>query len=521
MRAGGIVRVPAQIGETLDMRIGRQILASAALGLLVAAFVGPAAAEPVRLTILQVNDWDRMEEQQGRGGFARFMTILEEEDAASQEVLLVHSGDMLSPSLLSGFDKGAHMIELMNRVPLDVMVVGNHEFDFGPEVARQRIAEARFPVLGTNIASGSGEPMPGTERSLMLEVSGFRLGFFGITTPATLTASSPGGYSFAPVLETARAMAQELRGQGADLVLAVTHTGREEDFAMFDEGVADIILTGHDHDLRLLYNGRTAMMESGSQAEYVGAMDLVLERTEKDGKSRVTWRPSFRTLDSAAYAPHPEGVKLVAAYEERLSGELDKVAGTTLTPLDSRRAAVRSEETAIGNLIADAMRTAVGADVAITNGGGIRGDRLYEAGTVLTRRDVQSELPFGNKTVKLEVSGADIVTALENGLSRVEDGAGRFPQVSGMTVTAELDRPAGSRVTSVRIGGVNLDPSATYSLATNDFMARGGDGYEVFAAARNLIDPQAARLMASQVAEWLGSAGEVSPRVEGRLELRR
>lgn len=503
------------------MSMARHALGAAILSLALSGAAAQAAAEPVRLTILQVNDWDRMEEQQGRGGFARFMTILEEEGADREEVLLVHSGDMLSPSLLSGFDRGAHMIELMNRVPLDMMVVGNHEFDFGPEVAAERIAEARFPVLGTNIAGEDGAPLPGTERSLMLEVEGFRLGFFGITTPATLAVSSPGGYRFAPVLETARAMAGELREQGADLVVAVTHTGREEDFAMFDEGVADIILTGHDHDLRMVYNGRTAMMESGSQAEYVGAMDLVLERVEKDGSSRLTWRPSFRTLDSAAYAPHPEGEKLVAGFEARLSEELDKVAGTTLTPLDSRRAAVRSEETAIGNLIADAMRQAVGADVAITNGGGIRGDRLYEAGTVLTRRDVQSELPFGNKTVKLDVSGADIVTALENGLSRVEDGAGRFPQVSGMTVTADLSRPAGSRVTSVRIGGTNLDPSATYTLATNDFMARGGDGYEVFTSAPVLLDPSAARLMASQVAEHIEAGGEVAPEVEGRLVLHR
>jgi 5'-nucleotidase/UDP-sugar diphosphatase len=175
---------------------------------------------------------------------------------------------------------------------------------------------------------------------------------------------------------------------------------------------------------------------------------------------------------------------------------------------------VRAQEAAIGNLIADAMRAAVDADVAITNGGGIRGNKTYPAGTELKRRDILAELPFGNKTAKLELTGADIVEALEHGFSKVEEGAGRFPQVSGMTVAVDLTKPAGARVQSVKVGDVNLDPSATYTVATNDFMARGGDGYAAFVGARNLIDPAAAQLMASQVIDHVAAAGTVSPAVE-------
>jgi 5'-nucleotidase/UDP-sugar diphosphatase len=178
---------------------------------------------------------------------------------------------------------------------------------------------------------------------------------------------------------------------------------------------------------------------------------------------------------------------------------------------------VRAQEAAIGNLIADAMRAAVDADVAITNGGGIRGNKTYPAGTELKRRDILAELPFGNKTAKLELTGADIVEALEHGFSKVEEGAGRFPQVSGMTVAVDLTKPAGARVQSVKVGDVNLDPSATYTVATNDFMARGGDGYAAFVGARNLINPAAAQLMASQVIDHVAAAGTVSPVVEGRI----
>ena len=190
---------------------------------------------------------------------------------------------------------------------------------------------------------------------------------------------------------------------------------------------------------------------------------------------------------------------------------------TTGTEIDSRRASVRTGETAIGNLIADAMREAVGADIGFTNGGGIRADRIYDPGATLTRRDIQTELPFGNKTVLLELSGADVIAALENGFSRIEDVSGRFPQVSGLTVSYDPDAAAGSRVVEVKVGDAPLDPAKTYTLATNDFMANGGDGYGMFAGATRIIEAVAAKLMAAQVIEYIEAAGTVSPTVEGRL----
>jgi 2',3'-cyclic-nucleotide 2'-phosphodiesterase (5'-nucleotidase family) len=284
-----------------------------------------------------------------------------------------------------------------------------------------------------------------------------------------------------------------------------------------EAGVADLILSGHDHDLRILYDGRTAVVESASQASYVTAIDLVLDRIETNGRSRVTWHPSFRTLDSAAVEPDARGLELIKAYEGKLAAELDMVIGRTMTALDSRRGTVRAQEAAVGNLIADAMRTAVGADVAMTNGGGIRGDRVYEAGTVLTRRDIQRELPFGNRTVKLEVTGAELLAALENGFSRVEEEAGRFPQVSGMRVEVDLAKPGGARVQAVEVAGKPLEPEGRYILATNDYMARGGDGYEALASARRLVNEASARLLASQVIDHIAARGEVAARVEGRI----
>lgn len=488
-------------------------------GLLIAPVV--AEAEPVRVKILQLNDWDRFEESRGRGGFARVAAVLKAERAEADDVLVVHAGDAISPSLLSGFDKGAHMIDLLNRLPMDLFTPGNHEFDFGKEIAAQRFTDARFPVVSANIVEPGGGRFAGLPASRIVEVGGFKLGFFGMTTPQTSEISSPGDLVFRPPLEVAAEMAKQLRAEGADLVVALTHTGFEEDLALYRQAAVDLILTGHDHDLRIMYNGRVAMVESGSQGEVVTAIELTLDRVKEGDRTRVVWTPSFRTLDTAAYAPDPEMKAITDGLEAKLAKELDVVIGRTATALDSRRVIVRGEEAAIANMIADAMRLAVDAELAITNGGGIRGDKQYAAGQALTRRDVLTELPFGNKTVKLALKGGEIVEALENGFSQVEQGAGRFPQVSGMRVTVDLARPAGQRVIEVTVGGAPLDRDRVYTVATNDFLARGGDGYAVFARAKPLIDPAAALLMASQVIDYVATRGEVAPSVEGRIVIRR
>jgi 5'-nucleotidase / UDP-sugar diphosphatase len=178
---------------------------------------------------------------------------------------------------------------------------------------------------------------------------------------------------------------------------------------------------------------------------------------------------------------------------------------------------VRTGEAALGNLVADALKEAVKADVAITNGGGLRGNKEYPAGHALTRKDVLTELPFGNRTVKLQVTGATILSALENGLSDTENGGGRFPQVSGLKIEYDTKRPKGSRIVSVEANGKPLDVNAKYTIATNDFMANGGDGYVMFREARPLLTARDAKLMANDVMAYVAQHKTISPSVEGRL----
>jgi 5'-nucleotidase/UDP-sugar diphosphatase len=492
----------------------RGLLAGAAI----LATFGYAAAQESTVTIsfVSTNDIDRMgESRDGRGGVARLAGVLEAERAENPNTFLIHAGDTISPCLLCGFDGGAHMIALFNELDPAVFVPGNHEFDFGPEVYLERAAEATFPLLAANVRGPDGQPLPGHEDTRLIEVEGVTIGFLGLVTASTVQVSSPGDLQFADELATAAAQAAALREAGADIVVAVAHSGMDVDFAMYNARVADVVLTGHDHDLRVMYDGRTAMVESSSQAEYVVVTHLDVT-VEVDGDERdVSWRPRFEVIDSADVEPDADVAALVEGYEAELSEALDIEIGTTQVPLDSRRASVRSMETMIGNVIADAMRTATGADVALTNGGGIRADRTYDAGATLSRRDIFSELPFGNATVLVTLSGADLLAALEHGYARLPETSGAFPQISGMTVVLDIAQPAGSQVVGATVGDAPLDPLAVYRVATNDFLLRGGDGYGMLANGETLVDAAAGQLMASQVIDYIAAQGGIGTDVIG------
>lgn len=476
------------------------------------------AQEAVTIRFVQTNDIDRMSPEKGRGGFARLATVVKEEKAKGN-AFFVHAGDTISPSLLSGFDKGAHVIEILNNMGVDVMAPGNHEFDLGPDAFRARMAEAKFDVLATNIVDGNGLPN-NTKADKIVDVQGIKVGFFGLTTEDTPIASSPGDIKFRSTIDTGREKAKELRGKGADLVVAVAHTPLEVDMILARSAGIDVIISGHDEHLLAFYDGKVVLSEAESQGNYINVVELSVKKTEKDGKATVTWSPNFRIIDSATVKPDPQIEAIVKGYEDKLSKELDVEIGVTETPLDSRRATVRGGEAAMGNLVADALRVSVGADVAITNGGGLRADKQYEAGQKLKRRDILAEMPFGNTTVLMELTGDKIKAALENGVSQVRELGGRFPQVSGMNVEVDVKETPGSRVKSVTINGQPLDPAKTYKLATNDFMARGGDGYRALTDGKLLIDVSASQLMASQVIDYIAKTGKVAPKVEGRVVLR-
>jgi 2',3'-cyclic-nucleotide 2'-phosphodiesterase (5'-nucleotidase family) len=224
-------------------------------------------------------------------------------------------------------------------------------------------------------------------------------------------------------------------------------------------------------------------------------------------------------IDTANVTPDPAVAAVVATYERELAQQMDVPIATTAVALDSRNATVRTAEAAIGNLVADAMRAASQTDVAIMNGGGIRAGKVYPPGSEITRRDVLAEMPFGNRVVTLEITGQVLRQALETGLAQLPRAGGRFPQVSGLTLRADTARPAGARILSMSVGGAPLEPAKRYTVATNDFLARGGDGYP-FASITPLLPVTDSPLLANEVMVYLRRLGTVRTGVEGRIVLR-
>ncbi len=479
-----------------------------------------ASADTVKITLLGAGDVYKYSGSKTRGGLARLNAVAKAERAANPNFLYLFDGDLISPSLMSGLDKGENMIALTNLVPFDLAVPGNHEFDFGPEVFAQRVKQSKYPWAAINITTADGKAVDGLAGVMTKDLGGVKIALIPVAQDTSPEVATTGTLKFSNSTETAIAAAKAARKNGADLVVGVVQTPRSQDAQLFSSKAFDVILSGDDHELAMEYDGITAYVETSIDANYLVPVDINVTIETKDAKRSVKWEPSFRFIDTAAVEPDAETVKASAVYDAMLDKELNVVIGKTVGPLDSRRNMVRKQETAMGNLIADALRKAVGADVTIINGGGIRADREYAAGSDITRKDVLSELPFGNTTVLVEVSGKQIKDALENGFSKFEDGAGRFPQVSGLKVEADVSKPPGSRVTSVMVGDKPLDLAATYKLATNDYMLSGGDGYTSFAGGKVIINGGNGKLMANDVMYYIRTAGSVDAKVEGRIVIK-
>lgn len=483
--------------------------------------VGPLPEPEVRITLLQINDVYTLDPVDGgrRGGFARLATLVQRIRRESPATLFVLSGDTLSPSVASAVLQGAQMIAGLNAVGLDLATFGNHEFDFGPAVLAERMRESQFTWVSSNVLDRrTGRPLGGAQPELLLTLNGVRIGVLGLTTPESAVTSSPG-----PDVEiqepsgAARAVSGELRRRGAQLIVAVTHQDVAADRAMAAApGVdVDVVLGGHEHEPRVAEEGKTLITKAGSDARYLVQVDLWYG---SDGRLRErSW--TFHEV-SARIPPDPRVAALVAAHAERLGRELDVVVGRTEVPLEARRGRLRTEESNLGSFVADAMRARMRADVALINGGGIRGDRVVPPGP-LTRRDLAGLLPFGNVVMVLEVTGRALQAALEQGLALREREGGGFLQVAGLRMRFDPARPPGQRVVAVAVGGAPLDPERRYTAAVADYVVRGGDGITALREGRVLVDAGHGPLLADILLQAVAAQPSIVPRVDGRLRLDR
>ncbi len=477
------------------------------------------ATPTTRITLLQLNDVYQLSpvDKGKNAGLARVATLRKQILAESPNTLFLLAGDTISPSVASTIFKGQQMIAAWNAIGLDYACLGNHEFDFGNEVLLERMKESKFAWLGSNVIDRStGKPFNGMPPFVIRNLGGVKVGLFGLLTTDTQTSSKPGAnIRFVDPLMTARSLVKQMRARGAKLIIAVTHLTMSKDKELAATGLVDVIIGGHEHALLESLAGRTPIFKWGQDARTLGRIDLnVNARTGK--LISLDWA-GIPVTD--AVPDEPVVAAVIAEYESKVSAELDKPVGRTAVELNATTLANRNKETNLGNFITDAFRQATGADAGLMNGGSVRVDKIFPVGG-LSKRDTLAILPFENPVVKIEITGAVLRAALENGVSQVveESESGRFPQISGVQFDFDGRKPAGARVVKVTVNGQPLDEKKTYTLAATTYIAGGGDGYAMFKNAKLLIEPESAQIDSTVLANAIAAVGEIAPKVEGRVK---
>src|SRR5689334_11085924 len=493
-----------------------------ALVLFVAAFFSIEAQEKtrcnVKVTLLQVNDvYQFAPVDQGKaGGLGRILTLRKSIQQQNPNTLLLMAGDTISPSVESITYKGAQMIEAWNAIGLDYATYGNHEFDFGPEVLAQRVGESKFGWIAANVIDKTtNKPFGDVPAYVVREFGGVKIGIFGLVLPETKITSKPGAnVEFRSPCETAKQVVSELHEQGVRVVIALTHLSMREDKEVARCAGVNLIVGGHEHTLLESHAGIAPIFKMTSDARELGRIDPNISPATGELES-IDWK--VIPVDSSTKEA-PEFAAMYRKYAGLLA-ELAKPVGRTSVALDARSLESRTRETNVGDFIADAFRKSTAADVGFMNGGSVRADSLIAPGK-LTMRDLLSILPFKNKLVKIEVTGATLRAALEHGVSRsAEDSQpGGFPQVSGIQFSFDASRPPGARLVDVKVNGLPLDDAKKYTLTTTTFVALdGGDGYSMFKGSPVIIPPERAPIDVDAVRKAIG-VRPIAPKVEGRIK---
>lgn len=530
----------------------KKILLGATALTLCAGFSTAAQAE-FTLNILHINDFhsrfgpitdsdsncDAETDAAGEcfGGIARLATAVADKRAEldGENVVLLDAGDQFQGSLFYTQYRSEIIAEFANKLGIELMAVGNHEFDDGPEELAKLLEAADFPIISGN-TNVENEPLLAgkLEGTHVLEIGGEKIGFVSALAEDTDETSSPGeNVEFDDTITSLRTQVDALTAAGVNKIIALTHVGYTQDLEIAANvpGI-DVIVGGHSHTLlsnteegaaggypTMVNNPEgkeVPVVTAYSYGKYLG--DLVVTW---DDEGNVTSAAGDPILIDASVEPNEEYATRLAELEEPLQELMAEVIGTASDNLEGSREVCRVEECSLGNLLADAILDRVkdqGADIAFQNGGGIRAS--IDAGEI-TMGEVLTVLPFSNTLATVDISGADVIEALENGVSDVENGAGRFSQVAGLKYSYTLSKPVGERVSDVMVRGegdawVPIDEEATYTIVTNNYVRGGGDGFATFAEGDNPYDfgPPLEQVLAEYIAK---QGGEVAPYLDGRI----
>lgn len=528
-------------------RLAIGILSAGALAL----SAGTALAD-FQLTILHINDFHSRIEQINKydstcsakesdagecfGGIARVKSAIDAKRAELKggNLLVLDAGDEFQGSLYYSTFKSGPVAEFMNGIGFDAMAIGNHEFDDGPAELDKLIGAVKFPIISGNTISAKGSLLDGKYKGYVIkEIGGQKVAIVSVLAKDTNETSSPGkDITFEDEITYLQTAVKEIEAQGVDKIIALTHVGylKDQEIAEKVDGI-DVIVGGHSHT----YLSSTDKKSSGpyptlvkspsgvevpivtayAYSKYLGDLTVTF-----DDKGVVTAAKGAPELLDASVKPDEGYAARVKELGKPLEELKAKIVGSSAATIDGDRKSCRAVECSMGNLVADAALDRVagqGITISIANGGGLRAS--IDAGDV-SMGEVLTVLPFQNTIATFQMDGAGIKEALENGVSQVDEGAGRFPQVSGLKYTFDRSKPVGSRILSVEVKEgdkfVPLEAAKTYGVVTNNYVRGGGDGYKTFATkAVNAYDygPN----LEDVVAAYLTAHNPYKPYTDGRI----
>ena len=499
--------------EDIPMRSRHKLLALAlSLALLLSLAVPVCAAETTdsttkdltgHIVILHTNDVHG-----GIAGYAKLAAAKESYTASGAYTLLVDAGDYIQGDPTVSASQGKTAIELMNSTGYDAATVGNHEFDYGYANLKTISAQANFPILAANVQYNGATAFD--SHTIFTAANGKKIGVFGLETPETATKAHPAkiqGVTFVggqDMMKLAQTEVDTLKAAGCDYVICLGHLGidaestgnRSIDVLNAVTGI-DVFIDGHSHStleqIKAATNGtgkvgNAYLTSTGTKLANVGVVDIA-----PDGTITTSNVP----LDTLT-AENADTAAVIQRIQQQIDADYGAVFAQSEVQLDGEKAQVRTGETNLGDLITDAMLWQAGTlgekvDAAVNNGGSIRAS-LSVGG--LTKKDINTVLPFGNTLYLVKLTGAQLLEALEASTCSLPESIGAFPQVSGIEYTVNTGAKFSStenypgstygkpnavnRVTIQRVGGATFDPAETYTIVTNDFLGAGGDTYYTF-----------------------------------------
>jgi len=488
------------------------------------------------------------------GGVSARATLVRQirSEVGADNMLLLDTGDVLVGTPIDSVFRGEPTVLAYNSMGYDAQNMGNHAFDFETSENRLEILEglADYPIMAANVSGLNFDADPGFIKKTVGGLNVLIIGIGNVDTPEISNPTS--GTKFADPIQTVKDVVAA-QGGDADLIIAQVHEDTFRDIDLFESvPEVDVVIGGHTFGFRGMVTRGVFTADSvpsdplpdqptsldnpngvyvragegpfkGRLGTSLGRLDITVEngKVVKATSDNIVVMPANEfNLRSEDGAPAPEDLtaldpeveSILQPFIDELDTRLSVPLGRSDVDLDGARENVRTKETNLGDFIADVWRISQGTDIGLQNGGGIRNP--VPSGDI-SFGDLLSIQPFGNTVVTFDLTGAQLQEAMENSVSRVEDGSGRFMQISGMTLKWDSSQPAGSRVVEITVGGAPLDKAKVYSVATNSFVAGGGDGYEVFTRAQNFFDTQFVDV--DVVADFVRSAGTISPTTDGRI----